>query len=1206
MGVVQYLAALADLKGEHGGVTTLDAKRNDLFVGTDQGYVLHYKVEFEDSNGPSHGGLPLERGTEVLNGRSGDDNVEGGKTDGANVFTSLLGGIQISTEREPISFLQCSQKHSILFVLCDCRLIMLDIDTWREVSIVPHSNVQRPAVSCTLPQEMMIAHFCVVEGISPTRLAELQSQCTVKRDAQTRRCTSLTPLRGSADTGCSIGGEEGLKGAESISSSGIAWEPSDVFVMVLSTLDAKRKQKKNDVRVVYLVMETALCNTEFPSDAPRTRVGIHVKMIHMVDVPLGPAEVVAESLSPVGQQGVVIRWRKGLKFLRLEGNDHDNQTSSSAPFETFVHHRGGGGDPLLWPLPLPVAIKHSPQSPPPLISVSRDEELVVCVDDVIFSCSLGNAFAPTTSQRRETPSELAQRKLSTPQPQQEKESNNPNGIPQAECAPSSIGSVVHSESPPPQCTLSTTPGNVPRGENHPRQNTDCSERVSPVVLPSKDADNDDDEEYRRSTCSQPHAPQESTRAAAPLILSWNRSRRVEQETVRCIAVHYPHILQFSANTCSITEVNLPQVALRETGLGESSFTRQSAKSVHIPQITVVVSPYSAKPHVYAASRTTLWMIVMEPMSSQWASLVEADRMFTALRWCEREWSRGFIAPTVLRGMEEELRYRAGFQLLYRGRVQEGMDFLDGAMNLDVRELCCLIPECLPPVRDAEAPHATRREEGDGHGCTWRQSTAENGYWAEWHVNGFNANPSRLEASWREAYRARQRRSPQKEEVVYSHSKQSSSPASSMNTAVHVFLEDCWCALKERAESFILNNRERFFSGPQSRAAAYALLVLALERRDWAAAHTCCLSPHLSVKDAYDLLSSLCEFRLLACVLWRSGRHDEADQLIRSRLYLSGLLVHDRRNTDCVAELTCPVFVKRHSTTDSAGSSMVVGTPPSAVQELEPVGVVGVGWLSLPQRMREWTATHLFGLSCCSSSVSLPLHDENTNVETEEDRWIHRMAVFCQRRQDQAVSLSKAQEEHSLLSNQGVKEGAGVSDSVNTVVSPPPLEDQGKLAEGVREHRKMDWKLPSTLSLELVLLDHLDLDALRARFTAHPSAVLQVDGEGSGFLLLVFGLLLLRGGLLSLDGTCGDDDGDDDDDGAADASEADACQRECLREAVMCGVECLLDAGCPTDCINIHGWSCLDVLTAADPLHADEFVAAMLSVKAVMACVHQEQ
>lgn len=699
------------------------------------------------------------------------------------------------------------------------------------------------------------------------------------------------------------------------------------------------------------------------------------------------------------------------------------------------------------------------------------------------------------------------------------------------------------------------------------------------------------------------------------------------------------------------------------------------------------------------------MIVMESMPSQWASLVETNQMYTALRWCEREWSRGFVPPTTLQLMEEELRYRAGFQLLYSGRIREGMDFLEGATRLDVRELCRLVPECLPVVKDSGGPNPgryddhhpwpTTTESSRGvHHCDGRPvsngkgkgdaakvvhflpAEPETDYWAEWHPTPFNAHPDRLEASWCEGYRSRQRRGLQNESSTASGplSTTTNKPAS-----LYAFLEDCWCELKERVEAMLQKysaDQDRHHDAlcpAQSRAAAYALLVLALERRDWSAAHACCLSPHLFLSDVHDLLSSLGEYRLLACVLWRAGYYSEADRLMQSRLYLSGLLsqahhvVQGRSNaleTDnsdvskklplCVtAELTCPVFVKKNSgistnTTASECSAVPQRPAPQEPSPLVRVGAVGVGWLALPQKLRELTAVHLLGLfdsfddavdnsycsGFCSSSPSTTAVNhtnlahgnttdsshsyvngsaadtratkrENHRVELEDDRihcrtelavedwWIHRVAARNQHRQQQALATLKALEERVTVSEALWGGGGNQRDAACSVFSSNPVGER-RDALSANERNRGRLPLPSTLALELLLLDHVDLDALRLRFAEDPSRVCLIDGEGSGLLLLVFGLLLQRGRAHRRDPS------------ADSSSEVEDSLRECLREAVMCAVECLLDAGCPTDCINVHGWSCLDILTVADPFHADEFVAALLSVKDVSACLNEEE
>eukprot|EP00796_Vickermania_ingenoplastis_P004094 gene4094-2941_t len=796
MGIIRYLAGLAEIPKEYGAVTAMDGRDNDLVVGTDQGFLMHLRVECDPDGHPD-----------------AHCKVE---SEAVQVFTAVVGVAQVSEEHEPITHLQCSQRHPVVFALCDGRLGMYHVGSWRQSRIIGHA-VQR---------------FSVTDGVLPQRWTWL----------------------------C------GLPDSDVDSAS-----PKDISTVAFCTSDT------SEIHLMHVDV-VASHRRPWPESVA-------------LPMPL-------EALAAAGNHslGFVLYFKRGLQLLLLD-----------TPEARIV------------PLSLPMPIRQPRHAP--LLAVSLDMELAVCLEGLIFTCSLGDALARPA------------------------------------------GDAVD-------------------------YGAACSSNTG--LLDRRDRDSE-------------------------VALAWHRTRRAQQD-LTCIAMRYPHLLQFSSESCTIGSVPRPG----ETGDGDGALAQpqpgdqghNETETVQLPGVRVVVRPWSGQDKIFAASRTTVWMIVLEPLQAQWEALVEQDRMTTALRWCYREWTRQLLPVDKLRAMEEDVRRRSSFQLLRQGRIAEAMYFLRRS-SLDVRELLLLVPECLPA----------------GSGCAEEAANAPgDSYWAQWAgACAYNTHTGRIAAPWREAHRRLERKS--------------GALRTDNDAAVEAFVEQCWRNLKNELSRW-MEDRLAQLPPPQQRAAAYAFLVLTLERRDYRSAHDWCNSPHLHCCDAEPLLHALREHRLLALAHWTHGERERAAARLRSRLTLSAL--------------------------PSAGMAMQETWTHRVWAGERLVGEIGAGWLALPQALRERTAVVLLGLDPSAAHLGA----------SAETWWVQEVATLCGKRRAAAVEAAQRRIEG--------------------------LQTQADSAEGDKS-ALLKAVLPG-LEVEFVLLEHMDLHTLGILLSAEPWRATSVDIEGSSLLHLALSLL----------------------------------------------------------------------------------------------------
>lgn len=325
--------------------------------------------------------------------------------------------------------------------------------------------------------------------------------------------------------------------------------------------------------------------------------------------------------------------------------------------------------------------------------------------------------------------------------------------------------------------------------------------------------------------------------------------------------------------------------------------------------------------LYAASSTKIWMVALHSLRHQLADLVESFKVEEAFHLLGSQRARTSLDWQEI---ELELHIMAGFALLHHCRPKEAMLHFND--HVDPRDLLLLVPECIPPAPEEYSPelHALlneqklRKHRGRSanqelsltelvtqnvkHSCNEsnkgekgmetetirrERDDDDSGYWAQWEGRcPYNVYAGELHRAWVETYETFP--------LVPRMNGDENQPALRQvvewgAVTVTGFLDRAWEQLKDE---LILYFRLRLSqaSDAYARAMEYALLVLALEAQDHRAAYrvvTCGSS--LRVEDCYDLLSSLREYRLLACLLHARGCGWAAKDVLTSRVYVSALL-----------------------------------------------------------------------------------------------------------------------------------------------------------------------------------------------------------------------------------------------------------------------------------------------------------------------------
>ncbi|KAF8292628.1 hypothetical protein TcYC6_0114080 [Trypanosoma cruzi] len=315
--------------------------------------------------------------------------------------------------------------------------------------------------------------------------------------------------------------------------------------------------------------------------------------------------------------------------------------------------------------------------------------------------------------------------------------------------------------------------------------------------------------------------------------------------------------------------------------------------------------------LYAASKKKIWMASLHSLRHQLANLVEYFKVEEAFHLLG---SQRAIGTLDLQGIELELHIMAGFAYLHHCRPKEAvLHFND---HIDPRDLLLSLLECIPPGPEEYSPElrallARKHLKKDtsatpkaGRSTTLKAGVAsthdesyensdnddKNGvdnYWAEWEGRcPYNTYAGELHHAWLETFETFPLVPRNNDNVDESTYRQVTEWGAVTATD---FLEHAWELFKDE---IVLYFRFRLSqaSDVYARAMEYALLVLALEAQDHRAAYRIvAYGSSIRLEDCYDLLSSLREYRLLACLLFRRGYFQEANSVLTSRVHVSSIL-----------------------------------------------------------------------------------------------------------------------------------------------------------------------------------------------------------------------------------------------------------------------------------------------------------------------------
>lgn len=490
----------------------------------------------------------------------------------------------------------------------------------------------------------------------------------------------------------------------------------------------------------------------------------------------------------------------------------------------------------------------------------------------------------------------------------------------------------------------------------------------------------------------------------------------------------------------------------------------------IPAVQFVVSSRSSSGYVFVANASTIWMLAMPSLAQQWRSLISQARVYAALQWCHREQSLQrcsalamyrsgrqercddavspvFSSGTLARAararslllpfqqMEQRLRLHSGFQLLYHANIVEGLYMLQGS-HVDIRELLLFVPECIPAdvIPVGHPPGGVSLSSNTAYGKSyWEQYTSYAHAYTQLEQPSplrFPCRPhakpdpakrgifsSRLEDVWRRTYASTHPAS--SASLLSTPVKKERASDSTSFYSASLYIEQRWRCLKFGLEVLLHHELEvGSLPLPQARAAAYALLVLGLERRAFTVVYHLCLrsssfAPYcktpsvfspLLVEDSAPLLRSLGEYRLLATALWCAGKKKSALAWMRKRLWLSAFLSLKTGETLSPVSFTSmssvsvrdPPFLWTHPVYGSASCISVLSHSSSNASPLSEeqktvsptyLGEVGSGWLALPRWLQDQTARSLFGLAFEKDTTSTRVHEEGVpKCVRQEKEW----------------------------------------------------------------------------------------------------------------------------------------------------------------------------------------------------------------------------
>ncbi|ESL11960.1 hypothetical protein TRSC58_00281 [Trypanosoma rangeli SC58] len=350
--------------------------------------------------------------------------------------------------------------------------------------------------------------------------------------------------------------------------------------------------------------------------------------------------------------------------------------------------------------------------------------------------------------------------------------------------------------------------------------------------------------------------------------------------------------------------------------------------------------------IYAASKTKIWMASLHSLRQQLANLVEHFKVEEAFHLLGSQRAMGTLD---LQGIELELHIMAGYAYLHHCRPKEAMLHFND--HIDPRDLLLSLLECIPPgpeeyspelrallarkplkadaittseteattpltcgvifTGDEQTPEASsergKKHVTEGHSDAGHEDRdgAEDSYWAQWEgLCPYNTYAGELHHAWLETFETFPlvpRSGDDANEVIYRQVTECGAVTAT------TFLEHAWELFKDEVTLYF-RSRLRQSSDVYARAMEYALLVLALEAQDHRAAYrVVAFGVSIRLEDCYDLLSSLREYRLLACLLFRRGYVREANELLALRVHVSSILPPPEIKPLDAARATSPAY-----------------------------------------------------------------------------------------------------------------------------------------------------------------------------------------------------------------------------------------------------------------------------------------------------------
>jgi hypothetical protein len=365
-----------------------------------------------------------------------------------------------------------------------------------------------------------------------------------------------------------------------------------------------------------------------------------------------------------------------------------------------------------------------------------------------------------------------------------------------------------------------------------------------------------------------------------------RTMRFDLEP-KCLAARHPFLFAFTESHCDVFSSYDDEVVER-LPLQGCLFS------------TVIGSGES----LYAASKTRVWMVRMHGLRHQLSDLVQrykVDDAFHLLAFHSR------VSSASLQAIEVDLHILAGFAHLYHCQPNAALQHINN--HLDAREIILHCAE-LVPARPAalEALGADEQEYWSG----WTARSVHNKHWRnieEPWAEHFKSYPVVPPSQLLPAGGGGVPNSPAAGLVLRRAGvpHKSSSSLSTGNAAeefrsvtddlgntgtpmtLEMYLQQCWTDFRDELTMYLRSKLAASHSH-QRRAVEYALLQLYLRSGDRRSLFRLVrFGSALHLADCESLLRDCFEFRLLAMLLRRRGRAEDAEKIFQTKLDVAAYL-----------------------------------------------------------------------------------------------------------------------------------------------------------------------------------------------------------------------------------------------------------------------------------------------------------------------------